>query len=187
MQACGIALGSIMHLCCLTFQDIKSHLWEDSKIGHSMTTGESWMSPVLWDQQLTEDILFSPSFPPADSLQLQGTICKNMSQSAASTASLKPRVREWENPVYLTTETNVGTPVFSVSCDFSWDHYTNWVCSVADFVLVWFFVFRDRVSLCSPGCPGTHSVDQAGLELRNLPASASWVLGLKAWVTTARL
>ena len=25
------------------------------------------------------------------------------------------------------------------------------------------FVFRDRVSLCSPGCPGTHFVDQAGL------------------------
>ncbi|GAB1295570.1 TBC1 domain family member 15 [Apodemus speciosus] len=35
------------------------------------------------------------------------------------------------------------------------------------------------VSLCSPGCPGTHSVDQAGLELRNPPASASQVLGLK--------
>jgi hypothetical protein len=34
------------------------------------------------------------------------------------------------------------------------------------------FVFQDRVSLCSPGCPGTHSVDQAGLELRNPPASA---------------
>ena len=47
-----------------------------------------------------------------------------------------------------------------------------------------FLVFRDRVSLCSPGCPGTHSVDQAGLELRNLPASASWVLGLKACATT---
>nr|BAE23440.1 unnamed protein product [Mus musculus] len=30
-------------------------------------------------------------------------------------------------------------------------------------------VFRDKVSLCSPSCPGTHSVDQAGLELRNLP------------------
>ncbi|GAB1302424.1 Ankyrin repeat domain-containing protein 2 [Apodemus speciosus] len=28
-------------------------------------------------------------------------------------------------------------------------------------------------------CPGPHSVDQAGLELRNLPASASQVLGLK--------
>ncbi|GAB1286772.1 Tau-tubulin kinase 2 [Apodemus speciosus] len=28
-------------------------------------------------------------------------------------------------------------------------------------------------------CPGTHSVDQAGLELRNPPASASQVLGLK--------
>jgi hypothetical protein len=43
--------------------------------------------------------------------------------------------------------------------------------------------FRDRVSLYSSGCPGTHSVDQAGLELRNPPASASWVLGLKAWAT----
>jgi hypothetical protein len=32
--------------------------------------------------------------------------------------------------------------------------------------------------LCCPSCPGTHSVDQAGLELRNLPASASQVLGL---------
>jgi hypothetical protein len=31
----------------------------------------------------------------------------------------------------------------------------------------------------SPGCPGTHFVDQAGLELRNQPASASQVLGLK--------
>jgi hypothetical protein len=40
------------------------------------------------------------------------------------------------------------------------------------------FVFRDRVSLYSPGCPGTHFVDQAGLELRNLPASTSWVLVL---------
>jgi hypothetical protein len=53
-----------------------------------------------------------------------------------------------------------------------------------------FLVFRDRVlciaciSLYSPGCPGTHSVDQAGLELRNPPASASRVLGLKACATT---
>jgi hypothetical protein len=42
-----------------------------------------------------------------------------------------------------------------------------------------FLVFQDRVSLYSPGCLGTHFVDQAGLELRNLPASASQVLGLK--------
>jgi hypothetical protein len=40
------------------------------------------------------------------------------------------------------------------------------------------------VSLYSPGCPGTHSVDKAGLELRNPPASASQVLGLKACATT---
>jgi hypothetical protein len=45
------------------------------------------------------------------------------------------------------------------------------------------FVFWDRVSLYSPGCPGTHFVDQAGLELRNPPASASRVLGSKACAT----
>jgi hypothetical protein len=27
-------------------------------------------------------------------------------------------------------------------------------------------LFRDRIFLCSPGYPRTHSVDQAGLELR---------------------
>ncbi|GAB1300999.1 Transcription factor 19-like protein [Apodemus speciosus] len=32
---------------------------------------------------------------------------------------------------------------------------------------------------CSSGCPGTHFGDQAGLELRDPPASASQVLGLK--------
>jgi hypothetical protein len=47
------------------------------------------------------------------------------------------------------------------------------------------FLFQDRVSLYSPGCPGSHSVEQAGLELRNPPASASRVLGLKACTTTA--
>ena len=48
------------------------------------------------------------------------------------------------------------------------------------FVFFWFFlfVFRDRVSLCSPGCAGTHPVDQAVLRLRNPTASASRVLGL---------
>jgi hypothetical protein len=53
-------------------------------------------------------------------------------------------------------------------------------------LFVWFWFFRDRVSLYSPGCPGTHFVDQAGLELRNPPASASQVLGLKACATTAQ-
>jgi hypothetical protein len=52
------------------------------------------------------------------------------------------------------------------------------------FCLFLFLFFWDRVSLYSPGCPGTHFVDQAGLELRNPPASASWVLGLKVCATT---
>jgi hypothetical protein len=50
-----------------------------------------------------------------------------------------------------------------------------------------FVCFGDRVSLYSPGCPGTHFVNQAGLELRNPPASASQVLGLTACTTTAWL
>jgi hypothetical protein len=37
-------------------------------------------------------------------------------------------------------------------------------------VFVWpvGLVFQNRVSLCSPSCPGTHSVDQAGLELTEI-------------------
>ena len=55
------------------------------------------------------------------------------------------------------------------------------------FVCFLFFFFSDRVSWYSPGCPGTHSVDQAGFKLRNRPASATRVLGLKACTTTAWL
>jgi hypothetical protein len=59
---------------------------------------------------------------------------------------------------------------------------------VVFFVCLFVCFFQDRVSLCSPGYPGTHSVDQAGLELRNPPASASasQVLGLKAYATTTQ-
>jgi hypothetical protein len=69
--------------------------------------------------------------------------------------------------------------VFSFFCLFVWFFV---------FVFVFVFVFlQDRVSLYSPGCPRTYSVDQAGLELRNPPASASQALGLKTCTTTARL
>ena len=39
----------------------------------------------------------------------------------------------------------------------------GFVCLLALFL----FVFQGRVSLCTPGCPGTHSVDQAGFKLRD--------------------
>jgi hypothetical protein len=48
---------------------------------------------------------------------------------------------------------------------------------VGFFVCLFVLFFWDRVSLYSPGCPRTHFVDQAGLNLRNPPASASRVLG----------
>jgi hypothetical protein len=54
---------------------------------------------------------------------------------------------------------------------------------VLSFFLFFFLSFFNRVFLCSPGCPETHSVDQAGLELRSLSASASQVLGLNACAT----
>jgi hypothetical protein len=54
------------------------------------------------------------------------------------------------------------------------------------FFFFFFLVFRDRVSLYSPGCPG-HFVDHAGLELRNPTASASQVLGFKACTITPGL
>jgi hypothetical protein len=63
--------------------------------------------------------------------------------------------------------------------------HINILCFLFCFVFV-LLVFLEKLSLYSPGCPGTHSVDQAGLRLRNSPASVSQVLGLKACATTAR-
>jgi hypothetical protein len=48
-------------------------------------------------------------------------------------------------------------------------------------------VFQDRDSLSSSGYPGTHCVEQAGLELRDPLASVSQVLGLKVCTTTTQL
>ena len=39
---------------------------------------------------------------------------------------------------------------------------------VMEVVVMFVCFFSDRVSLCSPGFPGTHSVDQVGLELVEL-------------------
>jgi hypothetical protein len=52
------------------------------------------------------------------------------------------------------------------------------------FVFVFCFVFLFFVFL-RHGFSGTHFVDQAGLELRNSPVSASQMLGLKVYSTTA--
>lgn len=49
------------------------------------------------------------------------------------------------------------------------------------------FFFQDKVSLCTPGCPGTLSVDQAALELKRSPTSAWKVLRLKACTTASWL
>ena len=55
------------------------------------------------------------------------------------------------------------------------------------FVCLFVLFFQDIVALWISGCPGIHSVVGAGLELRDLPASASQVLELKACAPTAWL
>ena len=50
------------------------------------------------------------------------------------------------------------------------------------------FVFLDSVSLCNnPTCPGVSSVPGWPWTHSDAPASASWVLGIKACTTTAQL
>jgi hypothetical protein len=67
-------------------------------------------------------------------------------------------------------------------------HFLILICSLPLFCCCfWYLVFRDRVSLYSLGCPGTHFVNKAGLEFKNLPASASRVLELKTCTTTAQM
>lgn len=47
-----------------------------------------------------------------------------------------------------------------------------------------YFYFWGRISLCSPGCPGSHYVDQAGLIETPGASFASLVLGSKVCTTT---
>jgi hypothetical protein len=63
-------------------------------------------------------------------------------------------------------------------------HQTQLDIIIIIIIIIIILVFQDRVSLYSSGCPGTHFGDQSGLELRNPPASASRVLGLKTCATT---
>ena len=58
--------------------------------------------------------------------------------------------------------------------------------SLPNFIYLFILIFSDRVCLSSVGCPGTHSVDQAGLD-NDLPASASQDLGLEQRVPTSCL
>ena len=57
------------------------------------------------------------------------------------------------------------------------------VCLFDLFIFFIYFFFQAKVSLYIPGCPGPPFVDQAGLELRNLPASAFQVMGLNVCAT----
>jgi hypothetical protein len=74
--------------------------------------------------------------------------------------------------------------VFFYSLEEAESFFSGEGCFVLFCFVLCFLVFQDMVSQYSPCCPGTHFVDQASLELKNLPASASQVLELKVCATT---
>jgi hypothetical protein len=97
--------------------------------------------------------------------------------------------------LFLPSKHHVSSPCHASACAFHQPECSEAVrnCSTPPEIFLVHFSMESqqmqhnysRVSVCSPDCPGTHFIDQAGLELRNLPASASQVLGLKACATTA--
>jgi hypothetical protein len=82
---------------------------------------------------------------------------------------IKINVNKWRKKSKIVNKPPKMLENYSLFCLFGW-----FCCCCC---------FQGRVSLYNPGCPGTHFVDQAGLELRNPRASASRVLGLKACTT----
>jgi hypothetical protein len=91
---------------------------------------------------------------------------------------------------YLFSLLNVCVCVCVYVCVCFIRYFLSFFLSFLCFVLFCFSRQGDRVSLYSPGCPATHFVDQAGLELRNPPASVSRLLraGIKgvhhhAWLS----
>jgi hypothetical protein len=45
--------------------------------------------------------------------------------------------------------------------------------------VILFWCFGHRVSLCSPDCPGSHTIDQASLKLRDSPCLCLQSAGIK--------
>jgi hypothetical protein len=64
-------------------------------------------------------------------------------------------------------------------------YWVNYGQSILLLISISIFSFsRQGFFVCGPGCPGTCSVDQPVLELRDLTASASKVLGLMTTLPT---
>jgi hypothetical protein len=68
----------------------------------------------------------------------------------------------------------------------AWEFYLFLSFFLSIYLSIYLFIYFGFSRQGFSGCPGTYSVGQAGLELRNPPASASQVLGLLACATTAQ-
>jgi hypothetical protein len=148
-------------------------------------------NPSTWEAEAGEFLSLRPAWSTEWDPGQPGLYRETLSQ--------KKNLFKWVHCSYLQThqmrELDPITDGCEPSCGCwelsSWPQEEHWVLLSAEpslqpfFVclFVCLFVFWDRVSLYSCVCPGTHFVDQAGLELRNPLASASRVLELKAWAT----
>ena len=105
-----------------------------------------------------------------------------------SVLSSRMTYEPWQN---IQFRIEYSTASYSVHLDLLWvsvNHHLLLKMSfcVAMFGLVWFFL-TEFLWTVSPGCPGTHSVDQTDFKLRDLPASFFWVMGSKACDTMPSL
>jgi hypothetical protein len=71
---------------------------------------------------------------------------------------------------------------FQLNCIFEILYFEFLHFTESFYLFVFYLIFLRQGSLCHPRHHGTHFVDQAGHQLRDSPASASWLLGLKACV-----
>jgi hypothetical protein len=87
-----------------------------------------------------------------------------------SKAKLQSQVAFKENPPICHLMPLHSGVYLCLKADALWEQ----MCAIKKLLLL--LLFWDRVSLCSLHCPGTHSVDQASLKLRNPPASVEKLL-----------
>lgn len=70
-----------------------------------------------------------------------------------------------------------GSLISDVAVTVIWSSYFTYIAPRCMWSTFFVLFSWDSILLCSPSWPGIHSVDQAGIKVRDLPASSSWVLG----------
>jgi hypothetical protein len=82
---------------------------------------------------------------------------------------------------FIHTHTHTHTQLSDLCLHSTLHQFSLFYCRCCFIISLCLFacLFQDKISLCSPDCPRTCSIDQGGLKFRDPPASASLVFGLK--------